>query len=67
MIKKLIFKYFLPTPIQYRIIGDTLVIIGAGITGAGMYFENKTLQAAVFIGIIGKIMTNFSTYTNEKI
>lgn len=67
MLKRLIFKYFLPTPIQFRLIGDSMMIMGAGITGASMFFENKTLQFAVFIGIAGKIITNFSTYNNEKL
>jgi hypothetical protein len=67
MIKLIIFKYFLPTPIQFRLIGDCMMVIGAGITGASMYFENKTLQVAVFIGIAGKLITNLNTYNNEKI
>jgi len=44
-----------------------MMIIGAGITAGSMYFENKTMQVAVFIGIAGKIITNFSTYNNDKI
>ena len=67
MINRLIFKYFSPTPLQFRLIGDCMMVISAGITGASMFFENKTLQLAVFIGIAGKIITNFSTYKNEKI
>jgi len=44
-----------------------MMVIGAGITASSMYFENKTMQVVVFIGIAGKIITNFSTYNNEKL
>lgn len=53
--------YFTPTPKKFRIIGDILLVFSAGITGSGMYFNNHFLQFAVFIGIIGKIITNFTT------
>lgn len=53
--------YFTPTPKKFRIIGDILLVFSAGITGSGMYFNNNFLQFAVFIGIVGKIITNFTT------
>ena len=56
--------YFTPTPKKFRIIGDILLVFSAGVTGSGMYFNNYFLQFAVFIGIIGKIITNFTTDNN---
>lgn len=53
--------YFKPTPKKFRVIGDVLMVFSAGVTGSGMYFENHFLQFAVFIGIAGKIITNFTT------
>jgi hypothetical protein len=53
--------YFTPTPKKFRIIGDILLVFSAGVTGSGMYFNNHFLQFAVFIGIVGKIITNFTT------
>jgi hypothetical protein len=53
--------YFTPTPKKFRVIGDIFLVFSAGVTGSGMYFNNHFLQFAVFIGIIGKIITNFTT------
>lgn len=59
--------YFSPTPKKFRVIGDTMMLLSAGITGSAMYFNIYLLQFAVFIGIAGKIITNFATEKeNEK-
>jgi len=54
-------NYFTPTPKKYRVIGDCLMVFSAAITGSSMYFNIHFLQFSVFVGILGKILTNFAT------
>ena len=58
---KIFVNYFKPTPKKFRILGDMMLIVSAGITGSAMFFTAPVLQCAVFVGIAGKIITNFTT------
>lgn len=65
MFKALFYKYFLPTPIEFRLIGDTLLIISAGIVPFETYFAPGTFKIVIIAGVIGKILTNFATYKSQ--
>ena len=63
---KIFVNYFKPTPKKFRILGDMMLIVSAGITGSAMFFTAPVLQCAVFVGIAGKILTNFTINDNEN-
>jgi len=65
MLTTLFNKYFSPTPLEFRVIGDTLLIISAGIVPFETYFNNDTFKIVIIAGVIGKILTNFATYKSQ--
>jgi hypothetical protein len=74
--KKLLKNYAKPTPVKFRKLGDTLLVIGTSITmGALIEFhkleqiftskEIKTVMTiALALGVAGKFLTNF--FIDEK-
>lgn len=60
--KNLANRYYEPTPVKWRVIGDAIQDVGI-IVGAVAAFTAAPWVpvAAVVIGRIGKIITNFAT------
>lgn len=61
-IKKLHSKYAGPTPVIWRKIGDSLLLIGSTITTYAILDGDKTFAIISLIcTIVGKIITNFTS------
>lgn len=54
-------NYFTPTPKKFRVIGDLLLVFSAAIAAQANYFSVSFIQVAIFTGIVGKFITNFTT------
>jgi hypothetical protein len=53
-------KYYAPTPVKWRKLGDALLGISTTITGFAIYEEIKWIAiTALILGVIGKFLTNF--------
>jgi len=53
-------KYYSPTPVKWRKLGDALLGISTTITGFAIYEEIKWIAiTALVLGVIGKFLTNF--------
>jgi hypothetical protein len=53
-------KYYAPTPVKWRKLGDALLGISTTITGFAIYEEIKWIAiTALVLGVIGKFLTNF--------
>lgn len=59
-------KYYKPTPVKWRKLGDAFLLFSAGLSGAVMGLpisdNSRTwvLFAVNIVGIIGKVITNFA-------
>jgi hypothetical protein len=54
-------RYFQPTPREWRIAGDTCLIVGTTITQFLVYFkEPEYAMIALALTALGKILTNFA-------
>ncbi len=52
-------RYYRPTPLKWRKIGDTLLIISTTITTFAITEQIEWLAyVALFIGVVGKFLTN---------
>jgi len=59
---KLFDRYNRPTPLFWRRIGDTLLLVSAYVTAHGISEHNDTLAYVSLVsGVLGKIITNFTT------
>lgn len=55
-------RYYKPTPILWRKIGDSLLAVSSFIAGSGILTENKNVAIiALSVGVVGKFLTNFFT------
>lgn len=55
-------KYYLPTPVLWRKIGDSLLLIGSTVTGISAFTMPPVVTAiAAGLTCIGKIITNFTS------
>jgi hypothetical protein len=53
-------KYYSPTPVKWRKLGDALLGISTTITGFAIYEEIRWIAiTALLLGVIGKFLTNF--------
>jgi len=53
-------KYYAPTPVKWRKLGDASLGISTTITGFAIYEEIKWIAiTALILGVIGKFLTNF--------
>lgn len=53
-------KYYAPTPVKWRKLGDALLGVSTTITGFAIYEEIKWIAiTALILGVIGKFLTNF--------
>ena len=53
-------KYYAPTPVKWRKLGDSLLGVSTTITGFAIYEEIKWIAiTALVLGVIGKFLTNF--------
>jgi len=53
-------KYYSPTPVKWRKLGDALLGVSTTITGFAIYEEIKWIAiSALILGVIGKFLTNF--------
>jgi|TARA_R110000868_G_scaffold303124_1_gene563632 hypothetical protein len=53
-------KYYAPTPVKWRKLGDALLGISTTITGFAIYEEIRWIAiTALLLGVIGKFLTNF--------
>ena len=53
-------KYYAPTPVKWRKLGDALLGVSTTITGFAIYEEIKWIAiTALVLGVIGKFLTNF--------
>ena len=61
--KKLLERYWKPTPKLFRKIGDSLLIISTSVTTYGIVGKWATylIIISLLTGIIGKIITNLTT------
>lgn len=55
-------NYYKPTPVKWRKIGDSLLMIGSTVTGFSA-FTMPPIVTAIAAGLtcLGKIITNFTT------
>ena len=60
---KAVENYYKPTPFKWRIIGDSILIVGSTVTTvAGLLsLPPLVIAAGSIITAIGKILTNFTT------
>ncbi len=57
--------YYQPTPKKWRKIGDALFVASGFITASAIAQGNDWLSyTALFLGIVGKILTNFFSDEN---
>ena len=65
--KKISLKsYYSPTPVFWRVIGDSLLFVGTTITGSLIVQESYKLSIISLIATcIGKVITNFATIKDE--
>jgi len=55
-------RFYQPTPIKWRKLGDALLAVSTAITGYAMYEDIKWIAlTALLTGVIGKFLTNFFT------
>lgn len=55
-------RFYKPTPVKWRKLGDALLAVSVTITGYAMYEDVKWVaMTAIITGIIGKFLTNFFT------
>jgi membrane protein YqaA with SNARE-associated domain len=56
-------NYYSPTPVKWRVIGDSILIVGTTLTTvAGLLsLSPYVVASAAVITMIGKILTNFFT------
>jgi hypothetical protein len=61
-LKEMTNTYYLPTPVLWRKIGDTLFLLGTTITGISA-FTMPPIFTAIAAGLtfLGKTITNFAT------
>lgn len=53
-------KYYAPTPVKWRKLGDALLGVSTTITGFAIYEEIKWIAiTALIMGVVGKFLTNF--------
>lgn len=53
-------SYYKPTPRKWRKLGDSLLAVGAFITGYGALADNDIIVwASLALGVGGKFLTNF--------
>jgi len=66
IVSKLKNRYWKPTPKTFRKIGDTLLACSTMIASYSIYagFEWVAIVAIVS-GVVGKFLTNFSTYDDK--
>lgn len=54
------YKYYAPTPVKWRKLGDALLGVSTTITGFAIYEEVKGIAiTALILGVVGKFLTNF--------
>lgn len=59
---KKVSKYYTPTPMKWRKLGDALLGASTTITGFSIYNDMKEVAiAALLLGVIGKFLSNFFT------
>jgi membrane protein YqaA with SNARE-associated domain len=60
---KAVQNYYNPTPVKWRVIGDSILIVGTTLTTvAGLLsLSPYVVASAAVITMIGKILTNFFT------
>jgi len=55
-------RYYSPTPIKWRKLGDALLVVSTTITGYVMHEDVKWVAlTALITGVVGKFLTNFFT------
>lgn len=55
-------SYDKPTPIKWRRIGDSILIIGSGVSAISAYMDNKYITiAGIALTAIGKFLTNLKS------
>lgn len=55
-------KYYSPTPVKWKKLGDALLGVSTTITGFAIYEETKWIAiTALVIGVAGKFLSNFFT------
>lgn len=60
-------KYYAPTPTRWRKAGDALLSAGATLSAYAVIEEIKWLAlTALFVGVVGKFLTNLFTDENTK-
>ena len=53
-------KYYAPTPVKWRKLGDALLGVSTTITSYAIYEEVKWIAlTALALGVVGKFLTNF--------
>jgi hypothetical protein len=53
-------KYYAPTPVKWRKLGDALLGVSTTITSFAIYEEVKGIAiTALILGVVGKFLTNF--------
>ena len=59
---KKVSKYYTPTPMKWRKLGDALLGASTTITGFSIYNDMKEVAiAALLLGVIGKFLSNSFT------
>ena len=52
-------RYYSPTPVKWRKLGDALLVVSTTITGYAMYEDVKWIAlTALITGVVGKFLTN---------
>lgn len=55
-------RYYKPTPVKYRKLGDALLSVGTAITGFAIYEQHQAVAiVALVLTVVGKFLTNFFT------
>ena len=53
-------KYYAPTPVKWRKLGDALLGVSTTITSFAIYEDIKGVAiTALILGVVGKFLTNF--------
>lgn len=53
-------KYYSPTPVKWRKLGDALLGVSTTITSFAIYEDIKGVAiTALILGVVGKFLTNF--------
>jgi hypothetical protein len=59
-------NYFAPTPKKWKVIGDSIFLLGTMLTGQQIYAGNNNIAlAALILTWAGKTITNFATATDD--